>query len=230
MTDNQNLQKIFVKFTTGKRADFIKFLNKMPESSLANMLVDLLTMYVNDSNSSAVREQVTTAIAGYTHLPEKLGYNGFKTDVKGKTVDCEVKPKNINTHKQKITRLNGSGSFNDYTWKRFRKDKKANLNILISGFVDGRLVYIIEFPFTSTGVLDKLRTQLNKKLPNGDVPNEYVRGAGISYLNYIDGGDVKLVYCAPNFESFEAHIVKRFFAWLKQEAKKSQEAEKSKAK
>jgi hypothetical protein len=30
---------------------------------------------------------------------------------------------------------------------RLKRDKKENLNILVSGFIDGKLIYIIEFPF-----------------------------------------------------------------------------------
>jgi len=42
------------------------------------------------------------------------GYNGYRMDVDtGKRVDCEVKPQNTDDPKKK---LNGGGSFNDYTF------------------------------------------------------------------------------------------------------------------
>jgi hypothetical protein len=64
------------------------------------MLVDLLTMYINDKNSSTIREFITVTLAGYEHRQSKIGYNGFKQDafVAGKTIKCEAKPKNINTY------------------------------------------------------------------------------------------------------------------------------------
>lgn len=56
-------------------------------------------MYINDKNSSTIREFITVALAGYTHKEGKIGYNGFKQDafITGKTIKCEAKPKNIDT-------------------------------------------------------------------------------------------------------------------------------------
>lgn len=221
MTVHKNLEKILVEYATGEHGDFGNFLGRMSNSSLVSALMDILAMYFNDKNSSAVREQVTTTLAGYQHRKAKLGYNGFKRDVKGATINCEVKPQNVLTDDGKKKKLNGLGSFNDYTWKRFHKDLQENPNILVSGFVDGRLVYIIEFPFKNPDVVKKLESQLKAVLPDGvDKPKTRVRGAGITYLNFIQDENVKLVYCAPDFESFKAYIVRNFFTWLKQEAEK----------
>lgn len=52
--------------------------------------VDLLTMYINDKNSSTIREFITVTLAGYEHKEGKTGYNGFKQDtfIAGKTLKC----------------------------------------------------------------------------------------------------------------------------------------------
>ena len=64
---------------------------------------------------------------------------------------CEAKPKNIQTEgydqKKSKPKLNGEGGFNDYTIERLKKDIKENPNLLSSGFIDGELQYILEFPF-----------------------------------------------------------------------------------
>lgn len=220
MTDNQILEKIFVDYATGSHEDLKNYLSDMPQSSTVGILMDLLTMYINDHNSSAVREQVTTKIAGYTHIPEKLGYNGFKFDAKGKAINCEVKPKNIRTHQGKPPKLNGSGGFNDYRWHRFEKDQQATLNVLASGFVDGRLLYIIEFPFSL--VLHKLKHQLKSQLPDGDAPTLYLRSATFSYLDYKDDKNTRLVYRIEDAALLRKHTVKRFYEWVtQQEVKKS---------
>jgi hypothetical protein len=63
------------------------------------MLVDLLTMYINDKNSSTIREFITVTLAGYEHKERKIGYNGFKQGVfdHEKTIKCEAKPRNFDT-------------------------------------------------------------------------------------------------------------------------------------
>lgn len=219
MTNDQNLEKIFVDYATGSHDDLKNYLNEMPQSSTVDILMDLLTMYINDSNSSAVREQITTKIAGYTHRPEKLGYNGFKFDAKGQAIDCEAKPKNIKTHQSKPPKLNGSGGFNDYRWNRLDKDQKANLNIIPSGFVDGRLLYIIEFPFNL--VLHKFKYQLKGKLPEGDATSVYLRSATFSYLDYKDDKNTKLVYLTQDAALLRKHTVEKFHEWLTQQEVKN---------
>ena len=62
---------------------------------LVGLLSVLMTLYINDRNSSTLREFLTVSIAGYEHSEAKIGYNGFKTIGAGKIVGCEVKPKNI---------------------------------------------------------------------------------------------------------------------------------------
>ncbi|MGL4347767.1 MAG: hypothetical protein ACRCR9_06790 [Chitinophagaceae bacterium] len=44
------------------------------------------------------------------------------------------------------------GNFTDYTTERLEKDLKEKLNMLSSGFIDGELQYILEYPFN---VLEK---------------------------------------------------------------------------
>ncbi len=84
---------------------------------------------------------ITAVISGYEFSTEKLGYNGYKMAVPGGTkVFCEIKPKNVDDCEKK--KLNGGGTFNDYTPERFEKDIKENPYILASGFAKGKLLFI----------------------------------------------------------------------------------------
>lgn len=58
--------------------------------------------------------------------------------------------------------------------------------MLVSGFIDGKLIYIIEFPFRCEKFVKKLEDQLNKRFPDGDIPRQYLRSASFTYEDYIN--------------------------------------------
>lgn len=149
------------------------YLIEKSKDTLIAVLVDLLTMYINDKNSSTLREFITVTLAGYTHKETKIGYNGFKQNsfVSGKTIKCEAKPKNVcseefekyerGERRTKPSKLNGGGNFTDCTPQRLKRDKnEKGLNLLVSGFVDGKLVYILEFPFNSKDFIKNLNNKI----------------------------------------------------------------------
>jgi len=137
---------------------------------------------------------VTVSISGYKHNPNKLGYNGFKQSsvIGSKPISCETKPKNIQTgnYNKRKTRpkLNGEGGFNDYTIERLKKDIKENLNILSSGFIDGQLQYILEFPF---GVVYK---HLKEQVPQKRTVGTYTRMASFNFSHYENCKKIKIIY------------------------------------
>jgi len=151
---NQDLAQIVTYYATRSHKELSELLLDKSKDNLISILTDLLTAYINDKNSSSLREFVTVSIAGYQHNPNKLGYNGFKqnSEIGGKPISCEAKPKNIQTEgyerRRSKPRLNGEGGFNDYTIERLKKDAIENPNILCSEFIDGELQYILEFPFS----------------------------------------------------------------------------------
>ena len=202
------------------------------------MLIDLLTMYINDKNSSTIREFITVTLAGYTHKESKIGYNGFKQNTfsSGTTIKCEAKPKNINTEefekhknrerKTKPAKLNGGGNFTDYTPVRLEKDKKEkDLNILVSGFIDGRLIYIIEFPFNSPDFIKNLENKIKKwksKLKGSkNKKGLFLRSADFDYKTYINSPNLKIIYLLNKSElkKYEPYIVKGFYNFLLDKAK-----------
>lgn len=230
---NQELANIIKIYTTGTHKELSECLIGKSKDTLISMLVDLLTMYINDKNSSTIREFITVTLAGYTHKETKIGYNGFKQDTfaPGQNLKCEAKPKNIDTEefekykrgerKTSPAKLNGGGNFTDYTPARLEKDKKEKgLNMLISGFIDGKLIYIIEFPFNSPDFIKNLENKIKKwqeKLKGSkSIKGQFLRSADFDYKDYINSKNLKIVYLLPKtkLEKYEAYISKGFYEFL----------------
>ena len=93
--------------------------------------------------------------------------------------------------------------------------------MLVSGFVDGKLIYIIEFPFNLNCFISKLKNQLNKNLPNGDEKNKFLRSAYFDYRDYIGIKKHKFNFLLNKKElkNFENYIVKDFFKILLENSK-----------
>jgi len=132
-------------------------LRRFSHDEIQEALLELVDTYANDVNSSALRERITLMIAKYEPRKKKLGFNGFNPQT---NVDCDVKPINILSGTK--DRLNGGGNFSDLTPERVDKyeQKGKSFHIIASGFVDGRLVYILEFLIVALlrGFGSKLKT------------------------------------------------------------------------
>ena len=218
---NKDLLQLIQDYATKEHSEISVNLIGKSKDSLVAMLLDLLTKYYNDLNSSTMRELVVAVVAGYEPRSEKLGYNGFRHNtLTGKTEQCEIKPRNFRTDSKakKPDKLNGGGNFTDYTWARFQKHEAENPYMVVAGFVDGRLIYIFEFSFNEHSFTSRLRKRLEDKLPNGDVSGEYQRSADFSFKHYKDAESLKTVYIAPKEELIKAkpHITKPFFKHLEQ--------------
>ena len=191
---NQDLVQIVIYYATKSHSELSNLLLGKSKDNLIASLTDLLTAYINDKNSSSLREYITVSIAGYTHNPKKLGYNGFNQNnmIGGKAMNCEAKPKNIQTEDYDVRKskpkLNGEGGFNDYTIERLQKDVQESLNLLSSGFIDGELQYIIEFPFSD--VQDRLKEQV----PEIRAAGTYTRMASFNYSHYSNSKNIKFCY------------------------------------
>lgn len=194
----QEMSKVFM---TQSLQDFNTFLERQNTDTL---LKELLSVYVNDKNSSFLREMITCSVAGYSHSTDKLGYDGYFGDI-----PCEVKPQNVVLGEKK--RLNAGGCFNDFTWRKFHKCSEDNLRMLMSGFVNGKLIYILEFPFNSEKFKNHLLKILNKHLPDGDIANRYIRTAAWSFI-HID--QIKIRYLSDEYEQFRKAMTKKMFQFL----------------
>ena len=222
---NQELAIILKLYATKPHKELNDYLIGKSKDNLIGILADLITMYINDKNSSTIREFITVTLAGYEHREGKIGYNGFRQDtlISGRTLKCEAKPKNVDTNSESIDKLKGYGNFSDYTFARLERDKQEEgLNMLVSGFVDGRLIYILEFPFSCPTFVENLEKQLMRRFPKGeDIPNEYLRSASFGYRHFIYYKDLKIVYISSKNElqRHQQYVVRDFYKFLEGKAK-----------
>jgi len=235
---NQELANVIRIYSTGRHQELSSYLIGKSKDTLIGILVDLLTMYINDKNSSTIREFITVTLAGYTHKEGKIGYNGFKQDsfIPGRTIKCEAKPKNVDTEefekykrgerKTSPAKLNGGGNFTDYTPARLQKDKQEkDLNMLVSGFVDGKLIYIIEFPFNSPDFVKNLEIKIQKwqrKLKGSkSTKGQFLRSADFDYKDYMESPKLEIKYLLPKEELAKSkdYISKGFYEFLERKAK-----------
>ncbi len=235
---NQELANVIKIYSIGTHVELSSYLIGKSKDTLIGTLVDLLTMYINDKNSSTIREFITVTLAGYEHKEGKIGYNGFKQDtfIAGKTLKCEAKPKNFDTEelekykcgqrKTSPAKLNGGGNFTDYTPARLEKDKhEKDLNMLVSGFVDGKLIYIIEFPFIFSDFVKNLDIKIEKwqmKLKGSEsIKGQFLRSADFDYKNFINCPNLKVIFLLNKKEltKYQPHISKGFYNFLEGKAK-----------
>ncbi|MBI4721980.1 MAG: hypothetical protein HY769_03110 [Candidatus Stahlbacteria bacterium] len=69
---NQELANVIKIYATGEHIELSKYLIGKSKDTLIGILVDLLTMYINDKNSSTIREFLTVTLAGYVHKEGKI--------------------------------------------------------------------------------------------------------------------------------------------------------------
>jgi len=141
----------------------------------------LLNEYMNDKNSSTIRELITLYISNVYPLEGKLNYDGY--DNYGNFY--EVKPINIvvNGNETVKKKLDGSGYYTDLTWARHRKYMLENPKILVSGFVNGRICYVFEFPYHI--LCQDVEKALMKHLGECDAANRYMRKYKFTYRNWM---------------------------------------------
>ena len=218
---NKELDEIIRVYATKDHKAVSNLLLGRSKNAVAASLIDLLTIYFNDKNSSALREYILVTLSDFTPNEEKIGYNGYRqSGIGGGTVHCEAKPKNINTNDGKNTKLNGGGNFTDYTFGRFRKNKRDNPLMIVGGFIDGKLLYIFRFPFRSKSFTDALNAKLLKRFPNGkDIPNEFLRSATFSLGDYknIRGLETEVFVSSTELKKYKKHITAPLFSLLLKE-------------
>ncbi|MFN7170816.1 MAG: hypothetical protein ACK4NT_06250 [Candidatus Omnitrophota bacterium] len=106
-----------------------------------------------------------------------------------------------------------------------RDKKEKDLNILVSGFVDGKLIYIIEFPFNSPDFVRNLKNKIkkwqNKLKGSKSIKGQFLRSADFDYRDYIKSPHLKIIYLLNKSElsKHESYIVKDFYKFLEGKAK-----------
>lgn len=115
--------------------------------------------YVQDKNSSTVREEVTLYHLGYVKFDKKHGADG-KHPVTKKL--AEVKPQYAHLDENgKQKKLNGGGTWNDITEEKLEAIK--GYDVLCSGFAEDKCLFIVRFPAEVLIPFLSLRLSLIKK-------------------------------------------------------------------
>jgi len=225
---NANLAKVIKLYATADHSAVTEHLRALSQDSVNATLLDLLTMYFNDKNSSTLREYMLVTLSGFTPNEAKIGYNGYRqTTIAGQKVreNCEAKPMNINTNNPKSRKLNGAGGFNDYTFRRLETHKRENPVVLMGGFVDGKLIYICRFPFDTPSFTMRLKDQLLNQNPDGnDVPGRYVRSAAFRLKDYQNASELVFVDNEA-LDKHKQHFTKPLHAFLKKHSAESTKCE-----
>lgn len=172
----------------------------VPENEAETVVYGMLEEFANDKNSSKFREDVTKIMVGLRPSEGKLGYDDDFEPI-------EVKPINFSGK----AKLAGQGNFSDFTWKRHRKYLADNVRMLVSGFYNGKLLYIAEFPYKS--LQTRIEDVLTKKLPKGDVVGTYVRSAAFSYNHWMDK-PYTVHYLRPTVGTYKKAFNKKFLQAL----------------
>lgn len=202
----ENVLNIF--FTKGSNS-LGDALVKQEKKEVIDLLNQILYLYANDKNSSTIREYITVKLAGYKPSLKKIGFNGERGDEK-----CDAKPLNVDTSATR--KHNGGGNFTDFRYNRLKNYMEHDLKILVSGFTDGRLIFILEFPFNYSLFYKKLKKQLDKYYKEGkDIKNVYLRGASFTYKDYKDCPVLKTHYLNKELlVKFSKFFTKDFYRFL----------------
>lgn len=156
------------------------------------------------SSDSEWPEIHTLTVGGYIHRKEKYGFDGYDFI---KKQNCEVKSssKVIDYESLKafsegnVSRridlvkapFDGRGVFSLLTQESFDKYSDGDVNMLVSGYVNGVLMFIIEFPFShptfSNHIAKILATAKSRS-----------KSVSFTYKQYRDCKNAKLVYITPN--------------------------------
>lgn len=167
---------------------------------------DLLDSYLNDLNSSRLRQDISCHVLGLKTNENKLGYDSDGSN-------DEIKPKNISSKSLKKTKLDCGGSYSDLTHKRHKKYVSDNAIIHSAGFIDGRLMYIIKVPYID--LQEHFQKILNSKLPDGDLPNRYVRSASFGFKQIKECLNSEIEFVRDDIENYISFINKELYNYIK---------------
>lgn len=170
------------------------------QNSMEKMLLELVGEMANDKNSSKFREDVTKYMLGLEGSESKMGYDDDEFPI-------EVKPQNFSG----TSKLNGGGSFSDFTWRRSNKYTNDGAVIVVSGFAEGKVLYVVQFPYEV--VRPKIEQALRRHLPKGDQPNRYVRTASFSWRQWRDSM-IDVVFVRDNIHQYKHTMVKGLYKLL----------------
>ncbi|MGE0086050.1 MAG: hypothetical protein AB7S75_16700 [Desulfococcaceae bacterium] len=94
---------------------------------------------------------------------------------------------------------------------------EKDLNMLVSGVVDGKLIYIIEFTFIFSDFVKNLDIKIEKwqmKLKGSEsIKGQFLRSADFDYKNFINYPNLKIIFLLNKrwLAKYQPHISKGFY-------------------
>lgn len=170
----------------------------------------------------------TTTMAGFIHNPQRFGFDGFD-DVR--KMYCEVKSSSKIINKELLRKfvsgqlsqrnqfvgnpIDGRGIFSLFTHDAYFRYSTENVQMLISAYVNGVLMFIIEFPFSHPTFDRHIKRMLGEPRTDGD---KHPRAKTISfgYSQYKDCKYAKLLYLTTdeNLKVLKGTCSKHFYSYL----------------
>jgi hypothetical protein len=170
----------------------------------------------------------TVTMAGFIHNPQRFGFDGFD-DVR--KMYCEVKSSSKIINKELLRKFSagllnqrnefidspfdGRGVFSLFTHEAYVRYMTEDVNMLISAYINGVLMFIIEFPFRHSTFEGHVKRMLERSLPNGDKPGR-AKTISFGYNQYKDCNDAKLIFLTheANLKILKGSCSKHFYAYL----------------
>lgn len=170
----------------------------------------------------------TVTMAGFIHNQNRHGFDGFD-DVRAKS--CEVKSSSKIINKELLRKfvagqinqrnefidnpIDGRGVFSLFTHDAYNKYMSEDVSMLISAYINGVLMFIIEFPFSHYTFERHIKRMLERSLPNGDKPGR-AKTISFGYNQYKDCTDAKLIYVThdANRKILKGSCSKHFYSYL----------------
>lgn len=109
-------------------------------------------------------------------------------------------------------KLDGGGNFTDFTYERLQKYLLDRVQILVAGFGDGNLVYVLEVPFAC--LYETLKAQLDKQFCGERPTGVFLRSANFTFRNYENRPEVKCVFLRPDWKRFRNWLTRDFQIYL----------------
>ena len=184
---DEKVQQIFwARSTSNKRL----FRNLVRKPNVVEEIIDQITSGKHAA-SAKVREMIVAITLGFT---PNFSVNGHDCiDSKGKYWEIKTE--------QRTKKLSGVGVYH-YS-KSENLYKYQDQRILQSGFIEGKLVYIVSFPFKKTGLSKRLSGLRNKKASESMVSYCASSWQGID--------DLKLHYLNQGYHSLENMTTTLFY-------------------
>lgn len=204
-----SIDRFYANYASNPENTIKNILPSITKEQLLSLCSNMVQQMLTDKNSGFLREKVTLELLGLEQNTDKLGYDST-------TGNYEVKPSNITQDSK--NKLNGHGNITDHRWERHKKFINDNMILLISGWVGGCIIYIIEVAYKDLNA--HVEPQLKKHLPNGDVKNRYVRSVSFSYTHY--NGSCKVRWLSPDLVKYKSFINKKLYSDLLSHANKNE--------